>query len=46
VGVWFAVECDYENAAIRSNVTMLNQLKPARDAEAAAITNLFTTYQS
>ena len=46
VGIWFAVESDYENAAIHSNLTALNLLKPMRDAEAAAIARLFATYQS
>lgn len=44
VGVWFAVESDYENTAIHSNLAALNPLKPIRDAEAATIARLFTTY--
>jgi len=41
VGVWYAVESDYENAAIRANTTQLHQVKSACDAEAADIARLF-----
>jgi hypothetical protein len=46
VGVWFAVESDYENSAIRANLSALEPLIAQRDAEAAAISHLFTTYHN
>jgi hypothetical protein len=44
VGVWFAIESDYQNVAITKNAQALARIKAQRDQDAVRIQQLFATY--